>query len=290
MHENGSNKDGRRNDWKAHARAFFRNPLAVFGTIILIGFALLAIFAPAIAQFPRGYSADILVPPSAKHPFGTDDLGLSIFGQVVWGARVTMMVGVAASAVSLIVGVPLGLLAAYYRGRVDDFVSGAIDVFLSLPALPLMILIAAVLGPSILNVALIIGLLSWPQVARVVRAQGLATSEMLFTEAAHALGAANFHVLVRHFLPSAMPVIIVNLVLSMSRALLSEAGLSFLGLGDPLQWSWGRTLQHAQRSGAFVTAWWQTLFPSVAILLFVIATTFVGTALNDVLNPKLQKR
>src|SRR5690625_5950757 len=140
--DNGPKDEWRQEDWRIRARAFFRNPLGVFGTVVLLGFAVLAILAPVIVDFPRGYSADILAPHSSKHPFGTDDLGLSIFGQVVWGARVTMMVGVAAYAVALIVGVPLGLLAAYYRGRVDDLISGAIDVFLSLPALPLMILIA----------------------------------------------------------------------------------------------------------------------------------------------------
>lgn len=276
--------------WRSQLKSLFRNPLAVVGSVVLVGFALVAVFAPQIAEYPSGYSADIQHPPSRQYPFGTDDLGLSVFGQVVWGTRVSMIVGITASLVSLLVGVPLGLAAGYYRGWLDTLVSGAIDVFLSLPALPLMILIAAVLGPSMLNVAVIIGLLSWPQVARVVRAQALAATEMPFTEAARALGASDRHVLWRHLLPVTIPVCMVNLVLSLSRALLSEAGLSFLGLGDPLQWSWGRILQHAQRSGAFVNAWWQTLFPSLAIMLFVVASTFVGTALNDALNPRLQRR
>lgn len=271
-------------------RNFSRNPLAVFGTLVLLGFVLVALLAPAIAEFPAGYSPAIQEPPSREHPFGTDDLGLSIFGQVVWGARVTMLIGGIAAVVSLLIGVPLGLASAFFRGRVDAFISGAIDIFLSMPVLPLMILIAAVLGPNILNVALVIGVLSWPQVARVVRAQGLAVAEMPFTEAATAMGGTNAHILWRHMLPNAIPVIVVNLVLTLSRAVLSEAGLSFLGLGDPTQWSWGTILQNAQRSGAFATAWWQTLFPSLSILLLVISATFVGTTLNEVLNPRLKGR
>jgi peptide/nickel transport system permease protein len=275
---------------RRHWQKFRKNPLALFGMAVLAGFMLIALLAPLIAQFPRGYSADLMLPPSGKYPFGSDDLGLSVFAEVIWGARVTMLVGAIASAVSLAIGVPLGLAAAFYRGRIDAVVSSLVDIFLSLPVLPLMILVAAVLGPSIYHVALVIGAFSWPQVARVVRSQGLATAAMPFTEAARALGGTDWHVLWRHLLPDAIPVIVVNLVLTLARAVLSEAGLSFLGLGDPEQWSWGKILQNAQRSGAFVTAWWQTLFPSVAILLLVIAATFVGTSLNEVMNPRLRGR
>jgi len=262
----------------------------MFGLFVLAAFALIAVLAPALADFPRGYSADISMPPSAAHPFGTDDLGLDILAEVIWGTRVTMLVGLTASVVSLAIGVPLGLAAAYYRGWVDNVISSAVDIFLSLPMLPLMILVAAVLGPSMWNIALIIGAVSWPQVARVVRSQALTTVSMTYTEAARAMGGTDWHILVRHLLPDAVPVAVVNLVLNLSRAVLSEAGLSFLGLGDPTEWSWGRILQNAQRSGAFVTAWWQTLFPSLAILLLVISATFVGTTLNEVLNPRLRGR
>ena len=257
---------------------------------MLAAFVVIALVAPSIVPFPKGYSVDITVPPSGKYPFGTDDLGLSVFAEVIWGARVTMLVGVIASVVSLAIGVPVGLAAAFYRGKTDAVISTIIDVFLSLPVLPLMILVAAVLGPSIFNIAMVIGAFSWPQVGRVVRGQALATTAMPFTEAARALGGTDWHILSRHLLPDAVPVVVVNLVLTLARAVLSEAGLSFLGLGDPQQWSWGKILMNAQRSGAFVTAWWQTLFPSVAILLLVVSATFVGTSLNEVLNPRLRGR
>lgn len=288
--DHGQPAEAAPSEWRRHWRNFRRNPLGMFGLVVLVAFAALALLAPHIAEFPRGYSSDITQPPSAAHPFGTDDLGLDIFAEVIWGTRVTMLVGVTASAVSLVIGVPLGLAAAYYRGWVDTVISAAIDIFLSLPMLPLMILVAAVLGPSMWNIALIIGAVSWPQVARVVRSQALTTVSMTYTEAARALGGTDWHILTRHLLADAVPVAMVNLVLNLSRAVLSEAGLSFLGLGDPTEWSWGRILQNAQRSGAFVTAWWQTLFPSLAILLLVISATFVGNTLNEVMNPKLRGR
>ncbi|MEW5865852.1 MAG: ABC transporter permease [Bacillota bacterium] len=279
-------------EFRRSLRKFCRNPLGVFGAAILFGMVVVAILAPFIRPFPHGYGdfMSISQPPSWKYPFGTDDLGLDIFAQVVWGTRVTMAVGFGATALSLLTGVPLGLFAAYYKGSVDAFISGVIDIFLSLPILPLMIMLGAVLGPSLTNVSIVIGVFSWPAVARVVRGQALLVSEQLYTEAARALGAKNGRILIRYMLPNVAPVIIVNMVLTIASAVLSEAGLSFLGLGDPTQWSWGRILENAHASGAFVTAWWHTLFPSVAIMLLVMSANFFGTAMNEVLNPKLKGR
>jgi len=278
--------------WARDLAAFFRNPLAITGTVILVAIVLVAVFAPVLAPFPKGYgtAADILRPPSAAHWFGTDDLGLDIYGEVVWGARVTIIIGVLASALALLIGVPIGLIGGFYKGKADAFLTGLTDVFLSLPMLPLMILMAAVLGPSLGNTALVIGLVSWPQTARVVRGVTLSTVGQPFVEAAVSVGCKTGRLLRRHILPSAVPILVVNMLLTISRAILSEAGLSFLGLGDPLQWSWGKILQNAQVSGAFATAWWFAFFPSLAIALLVIATTFVGTVLNEIANPHLKRR
>jgi peptide/nickel transport system permease protein len=278
--------------WKKDLRAFRRNPLAMVGTAILLIIVLIALLAPLIAPFPKGYGQanELTQPPSAAHWFGTDDLGLDILAEVVWGARVTMTIALLASALSLLIGVPIGLFGGFYKGQTDAFLTGLTDIFLSLPMLPLMILMAAVLGPSMTNVALVIGLFSWPQIARVVRGVTLSTSGQPFVEAAISVGSTTARLLRYHLLPSAVPTLIVNLLLTISRAILSEAGLSFLGLGDPLAWSWGKILQNAQISGAFATAWWFAFFPSVAIALLVISTTFVGTALNEIANPRLKKR
>lgn len=278
--------------WARDLATFFRNPLAITGTVLLAAIVLVAVFAPALAPFPKGYgtAADILQPPSARHWFGTDDLGLDVYGEVVWGARVTIIIGVLASALALLIGVPIGLIGGFYKGKVDAVLTGLTDVFLSLPMLPLMILMAAVLGPSLGNTALVIGLVSWPQTARVVRGVTLSTVGQPFVEAAVSVGCKTGRLLRQHILPSAVPILVVNMLLTISRAILSEAGLSFLGLGDPLQWSWGKILQNAQVSGAFATAWWFAFFPSLAIALLVIATTFVGTVLNEIANPHLKRR
>lgn len=279
-------------NFKASFRRFCKNPLGVIGGLVLLVMLLVAVFAPLIAPFPQGYGDFMAIsqPPSWEHPFGTDDLGLDIFAQVVWGTRVTMVVGFGATLLSLLVGVPIGLLAGFYRGTVDAFCTSLIDIFLSMPILPLMILLGAILGPSITNIAFIIGVFSWPPVARVVRGQTLAVVEQPYTEAARALGARNARILWGHLLPNVFPSIMVNMVLTVARAVVSEAGLSFLGLGDPLQWSWGRILENAHRSGAFVTAWWHTLFPSLAIMLLVMSANFLATAVNEVLNPRLKRR
>jgi peptide/nickel transport system permease protein len=278
--------------WQHDVRLFVRNPLAAWGAVVVVLFLLIAIGAPLIAPFPKGYgtAAELVNPPSAAHWFGTDELGLDVFAEVIWGTRVTMVVALLAAFLAILIGVPLGLASAFYKGNVDAVLTGLTDIFLSLPSLPLMILMAAVMGPSLLNLALVIGLLAWPQVSRVVRGVTLSTMGMPFVEAAVSIGSSGARILARHLFPNAVPVLVVNVLLIVSRAILSEAGLSFLGLGDPLQWSWGRILQNAQRNGAFVTAWWMALFPSVAILLLIVATTFVGTAINEISNPRLKRR
>ncbi len=273
-------------------RRFCANPLGVIGAVILLFMVSVALFAPFIAEFPKGYGDFMMIqqPPSLEHPFGTDEMGLDIFAQVVWGTRVTMAVGFGATLLSIAIGVPIGLLAGFYRGRTDGLLTGLIDIFLSLPILPLMIMMGAVLGSDIRNIALVIGVFSWPMIARVVRSQALSVVEQLYTEAARALGAKNWYILVRYMLPNVLPVVMVNMVLTMATAVLSEAGLSFLGLGDPTRWSWGRILENAHTSGAFVSAWWHTFFPSIAILLLVMSANFFGTAMNEILNPRLRRR
>jgi peptide/nickel transport system permease protein len=283
---------GARHHVLAVVRQLVSNPLGAIGLSVLAVMALVAVFAPAIAPYPSGYGnlEEMSLPPSSRHPFGTDDMGLDILAQVVWGTRVSMLVGIAATMLSLAIGVPIGLLSGFYRGRVDALTTSVVDLFLSLPVLPLMILLGAVLGPSLTNVILVIGFFCWPSTARVVRAQALSIAEQQFTEAARAMGATDARILLKHLLPNVFPPIMVNMVLTIATAVLSEAGLSFLGLGDPTQWSWGRILENAHRSGAFVTAWWHTLFPSIAIMLLVMSANFLGMAINEILNPRLKRR
>ena len=269
-------------------RHFRSDPLGIAAVVIMVLMAISALIAPLIADYPRGYGSDVLAPPSGQHWFGTDNLGREVFAEVVWGARVSMIVGICASALAIAIGVLVGVLSAYFQ-RVDGLLSMIVDLCLTLPVLPLMILVAALAGPSLRTIVLIIAFFSWPEVARVVRSQALSVSKLSFVDASKVLGAHHRWIIRRHLLPGVAPVITVSVVLTASRAVLSEAGLAFLGLGDPNSWSWGRILYEAQQSGAMSSAWWTTLFPSLAILLLVVSATLMALAYNDARNPRNRK-
>ncbi|WP_298331101.1 ABC transporter permease [Haloactinopolyspora sp.] len=266
-------------------RAFRANPLGMVSVGMLLLLVMVALAAPLIADYPRGYGDDVLAAPSSAHWFGTDNLGRDIFAQVVWGTRTSLAVGLGASALAIVLGVAVGVGAAYFK-RLDTALGMLVDVMLSLPVLPLMILVAALAGPSVSTLVVVIAVFSWPEVARVVRSQAMPVVTLSFVDAAHVMGAPNRWVLVRHILPAVSPVITVSVVLTASRAVLSEAGLSFLGLGDPSSWSWGTVLYNAQRSGALSSSWWTALFPSLAILVLVVAATLCSLAYNDARNPR----
>lgn len=271
----------RRRTW----RAFLRNPFGIVSLVLLLLIAAAALAAPLIAGEPGGYSAAVLQPPSAEHWMGTDNIGRDVYSQIVWGARTSLAVGLGASVLAIVLGAVVGIGAAYFR-RLDTPLGMLIDVMLSLPILPLMILVAALVGPSISTLVVVIAVFSWPEVARVVRAQSLPVVDLTYVNAAHVIGASNGWVLLRHVLPAVTPIIVVSVVLTASRAVLSEAGLSFLGLGDPNSWSWGAILYNAQRSGVLASAWWTAFFPSLAILLLVVAATLTSLAYNDARNPR----
>jgi peptide/nickel transport system permease protein len=245
--------------------------------------------APLIAQYPKGYSADILLAPSRAHIFGTDKLGLDVFSQVVWGARTSLFVSATSVAITALIGVPLGLASGYFKGPIGAAIDSAIEIFLALPALPLMIVTAAVLGSSISNVALIIGLLSWPSLARVTRNSTIKTAEMPYIEAARCAGLSAYSIMFRHILINAIGPVLVNLTMAMASAILSESGMSFLGLGDPNTWSWGLMLKRAWDAGAILASpnpWWWWLFPSLFIMAYVVSFNLFGNGINDALNPK----
>ncbi|WP_053203502.1 ABC transporter permease [Jiangella muralis] len=264
---------------------FFSAPSGWLSVGTLGLFALVAIFGPLFVDSPSGLGTDILQSPSASHWFGTDDLGQDVFAQVVWGTRISLLVGAVASLIAICIGTLLGLAAAYVK-RLDPVVTTATDVMLSLPMLPLMILVTALAGPSVVTLITVIGLLSWPEVTRMIRANGLVVAAMPYIDGARVLGAGASRIISREILPAVMPLVVVNVLLTAARAVIAEAGLSFLGMGDPSAWSWGRILLNAQRSGTIATAWWQTLFPSLAILLLVLAATIAGIRYNDSRDPR----
>ncbi|PDQ35181.1 MAG: peptide ABC transporter permease [Candidatus Lumbricidophila eiseniae] len=270
-------------------RAFRREPLGMLALGILLLLVIAAVAAPLIAPYPPSYGDPVLASPNPQHWFGTDSLGRDVFGEVVWGSQQSILVAVAASAIAIVVGTVIAVIGAYFR-RLDSFVSVLVDVTLSLPVLPLMILIAALVGPSTTTIILVVAAFSWPEVTRLVRSQALIVVQLPYVDAARLMTTSPLWIIARHIVPAVTPVIVVSVVVTASRAVLSAAGLAFLGLGDPNAWSWGRILYEAQQSGAMSSAWWLTLFPSIAILMLVLAATLLSVAYNDARNPRSRRR
>jgi peptide/nickel transport system permease protein len=270
------------------ARAARLNPLATVGVVMVTLFAVLAIFAPWIApQDPAHIDLPArLSAPSAAHWFGTDELGRDILSRIIYGARISMLVGVSVVTFSLILGLIVGCIAGYYGGRVDRIVNVVVmNAFLSFPGILLAIAFVAFLGPGIFNLILALSIGGWVGYARLVRAQVLATREREFVEAARALGAGDWRVVTRHILPNMIQPVIVQAAIGMAGAILAEATMSFLGLGvPPPAASWGSMLNDG-RSHLF-DAPHLVLFPAVAVMLAVLSFNFIGDALRDYLDPR----
>ena len=265
-----------------------RNPLAVFGLVLVAIFLIFALFAPWLAPHDPAH-IDLpsrLARPSAQHTFGTDELGRDILSRVIYGARLSMFVGASVVALSLAMGLVVGAIAGYYGGRVDRFVNIIVmNAFLSFPGILLAIAFVAFVGPGILNLVLALAIGGWVGYARLVRAQVLAAREREFVEAARALGASDVRVITRHILPNIIQPVIVQAAIGMAGAVLAEATMSFLGLGvPPPAASWGSMLNDA-RSHLF-DAPHLVLFPAVAVMLAVLSFNFIGDALRDYLDPR----
>jgi peptide/nickel transport system permease protein len=273
---------------RATWRAFRKEPLGLIALGVLLLLVFMAVAAPLLAAYPTGYGDAVLQPPSGAHWFGTDSLGLDVYAEVVWGAQQSLLVAGAASLLAILVGALLAVVGAYFP-KLDVVVSVLVDLFLSLPVLPLMILVAALAGPSTTTIIVVIAAFSWPEVTRVVRSQALSVVQLPYVDAARLMTTSPVWIITRHIIPAVTPLILVSVVLTSSRAVLSAAGLAFLGLGDPTTWSWGRILYEAQQAGAMSTAWWLPLFPSLAIFLLVLAATLLSTAYNDARNPRRRK-
>ncbi|WP_152365659.1 ABC transporter permease [Microlunatus speluncae] len=270
-------------------RAFRREPLGLAAGAIMILLIVMAVAAPLLAPYPESYGVNVLRPPGGANWFGTDALGRDVYAEVVWGSRQSLLVAFAASAIAIVIGTLLALVGAYLRW-LDKIISVLVDLVLSLPVLPLMILVAALVGPSTGTIIAVVAAFSWPEVTRIVRSQALTVVQLPYVDAARLVTTSPAWIIGRHVLPAVAPVIVVSVVVTASRAVLSAAGLSFLGLGDPNTWSWGRILYEAQQSGAMSSSWWLTLFPSLAILLLVLSATCLSIAYNDARNPRSRKR
>jgi peptide/nickel transport system permease protein len=270
-------------------RVFRTDPLGMVSLVILGLLVILAVGAPLFASYPASYGTEVLKAPSLTNIFGTDSLGRDVYGEIVWGTQQSLLVAVSASLIAIVFGTLIAVLGAYYR-RLDSFISIIVDLTLSLPVLPLMILVAALVGPSTTTIIGVIAAFSWPEVTRLVRSQALTVVQLPYVDAARLMTTSPLWVISRHIIPAVTPVIVVSVVITASRAVLSAAGLAFLGLGDPTVWSWGRILYEAQQSGAMSSAWWLTLAPSIAILLLVLSATLLSIAYNDARNPRTRAR
>ncbi|MFC4453973.1 oligopeptide ABC transporter permease [Deinococcus sonorensis] len=275
--------------WPTLLRRFLRHRLAVLGLTVLLLLALLAILAPTIAPYTfDGQDLDIIgqpQPPSRAHLMGTDQLGRDAFTRMLYGARISLLVGLFSALLATGLGTLIGALAGYYRGVIDTILMRFTDVVLCIPLLPLVIVLSGILRPSVPLLICIVGGLSWMGTARLVRGQFLSLREREFVEASRALGGRDNRIMFRHILPNAVGPIIVSTTLSVGGAIMLESALSFLGLGvQPPTPTWGNLLNYA--SQWLTAAPWLALFPGLMILITVLSVNFLGDGLRDAFDPR----
>jgi peptide/nickel transport system permease protein len=262
------------------------------GLSVLGLFLLVAVFGGVLApDDPDASSLDVLANPSWDHPLGTTENGSDVLSQLLVGARVSIVVGFAAAAISAVLGAAVGLAGGYIGGWTDRLLDALENWFLVIPTLPLMIVLASLLEPSLGVLIAVIGLTSWAGTGRIVRAQVLTLRERAFVERARALGARDAYIIRTHILPNTLPLIFANTVLIVAVAILSEAALSFLGLGDPTRISWGTMLENAFESGApSAGAWWYVIPPGLCVALLVGSVATLGYLFEEYVNPRLREQ
>lgn len=274
---------------------FRTSGIGMTGLVIIVFFVLIAIFAPLLASktgtLITKASLPPHVPPGAGHIFGTDSKGRSMLTMVIWGSRVSLLVGTIATIGALVIGSTIGLSAGFFGGRLDGALMRVTDWFMVIPWLGLALVLAAILGRGLTSIILVITVTSWPFPARVIRAQAWAVSARPFVERARAIGARDSHIITHHILPNSMPIIFTQMVITGASAIYTESLLSFLGFGDPNAVSWGSLLDTANGGGALTAGyWWQIAFPGACIILTILALTMIGYAFDQVLNPRLRDR
>ena len=279
-----------RTPFKQFWRRFKGNRPAIAGGLIVLSVFVIALFAPVLSPYdPATIDVEkILTGPTQAHPLGTDELGRDILSRMIWGSRISLMVGFVAVGISILIGVLIGAVAGYHGGWIDDVLMQFVDIMLSIPTFFLILAVIALVEPSIWNIMIVIGVTSWMGVARLVRGQFLALNEMDYVTAARALGAKDGRMIFFHILPNAMSPVYVSAVLGVAGAILIESSLSFLGLGvQPPTPSWGSIITGGKDT--IEIAWWISLFPGLAILFTVLGYNLLGEGLQDALNPRLKE-
>jgi peptide/nickel transport system permease protein len=281
--------------WRRNWKLFRSHRAGTIGLVILGVFVVVALAAPLLADADglkvTKATGGVLEPPSSEYPLGTDENGRSVLTMLIWGTRISLFVGLLATAISMIIGTLIGLVSGFFEGWTARFLYRLTEWFLVIPFLPLAIILSVVLGRSLFNIAIVIGVTSWPATALLIRSQTLTIKERPYLERARLLGAGRWHQMTRHVLPNVTPMIFANTTLTVAVAILSETTLSFLGLGDPTRISWGSMLEAAFGVGAMTTgSWWFIVPPGICVVLVVLAFTLIGQALEEIFNPRLRSR
>jgi len=267
-----------------------QRPSAAIGATLLLLVAAAAFLAPWIAPYGlHDQVGPVFGAPSAQHPLGLDDGGIDMVTLLMWGARISLVVGFAATLVSIAIGGTIGMLAGYFGGKTDTILMRITDYFLVIPDVPLMIVVAAIWGPSLFHIVIVIGILLWTSTARVIRAQVKSVRERVYVKRARSLGAGHARIVFRHVLPQVAPLLIANTVLTIAVAIFDETALSFLGLGDPSRISLGKVIENAfQRAAISSGAWWAIVPPGALVAIVILSCSLIGGALEDTLNPRLR--
>jgi peptide/nickel transport system permease protein len=281
--------------WRRGWAQFRTHQSGMIGLGILVVFIAVALAAPIVSSRSgldvTRADGPVLGSPSGSYLLGTDENGRSVLTLLIWGSRISLLVGLMATVISMIIGTLIGLVSGFFSGWVGRIFFRITEWFLVIPYLPLAIALASVLGRSLINIIIVIGVTSWPGTALLIRSQTLSIRERAYVERAEAIGAGRWHQMGRHVLPNVMPMVFANTTLTVAGAILAETTLSFLGLGDPTRTSWGTMLDSAFEVGAITTGcWWYIIPPGVCVVLVVMAFTLIGNALEEVLNPRLRGR
>jgi peptide/nickel transport system permease protein len=275
--------------WRLFLRRFRKNKLAIGGTIIIGALFVIAAFSHILSPYdPLDIDTKVILqPPSKSHPMGTDELGRDVFTRILWGARVSLLVGFVAVGIATAIGLVIGALAGYYGGQVDSTLMRFVDVMLCFPTFFLILAVIAFWEPSIWKIMLVIGITSWMGVARLVRAEFLSLKERDYVQAARALGGRDLRIIFRHILPNSLAPVLVSATLGVSAAILTESALSFLGIGiQPPSPSWGNMLTAGKDN--IEIAWWLSFFPGFAIFITVMGYNILGEGIRDAIDPRLR--
>jgi len=270
-------------------RRFRKNKLAMAGSMIILFLFCLALFSPYISRYDPSKIdvGQILIPPNTRHWMGTDESGRDVMSRMIYGARISMLVGFVAVGITTLIGIFFGAIAGYYGGKIDAVIMRFVDIMLCFPTFFLILAVIAVLEPSLRNIMIVIGVTSWMGVARLVRAEFLSLKEQEFVQAARAFGASDFRIIFRHLLPNAMAPVLISATFGIAGAILTESALSFFGLGvQPPTPGWGNILSSGYKYIDF--AHWLSIFPGLAILITALGYNLLGEGLRDALDPRLK--